>query len=57
MGLCGRHGRLLNICRVGGVDRGGGLGVWSSAVWRTKLICRRHKGNVIRKEGIAPKTA
>lgn len=57
MGLCRRYGGLLNICGVGGVDRGGGLGVWSSAVWRTELICQRHQGNVIREKGITPRTA
>lgn len=32
-----RHGGLLNVRRVGGTD--GGVGVRSSAVWRTELIC------------------
>lgn len=32
VGLCRRHGGLLNIWRVGGTDGGNRLGVWSSIV-------------------------
>lgn len=38
LGLRRGHGGLLNVRRVGGAD--GGVGVQSSAVWRTELICR-----------------
>lgn len=37
LGLRRRHGGLLNVRRVGRAD--GGVGVRSSAVWRTELIC------------------
>lgn len=43
LGLHRRHGGLLNVRRVGGAD--GGVGVRSSAVWRTELICGWHWGN------------
>lgn len=43
-GLCRRHGGLLGIRRVGGADRGGDLGVWSTSVWRTELICVEMQG-------------
>lgn len=38
LGLRRGHRGLLNVRRVGGAD--GGVGVRSSAVWRTELICR-----------------
>lgn len=57
MGLCRGHGGFLNTWRVGGADGGGGLGVWPSVVWRTELICQRHKRRDIREQGITPKIA
>ena len=57
VGLCRGHGGFLNVWRVGGADGGGGLGVWTGAVWRTELICRRHTRKAVREQGINPKIA
>lgn len=49
MRLWRRHGGFLSIRRVGGADGGGGLGVQSSVVWRTELICQRHARKVFKR--------